>query len=400
MMTLEQKDRAKTTRMMKKYVSQMSWILKLYCHSMVFITDEEYIAEYGYEPKASDKVEKYLFDAETPDGTAEFSNCFDYARGLNLPERVWEDESESIPMIADIVARIGSRLTEEQPEKVQAMQDEFFAERENHRIKALEAEQKQREQEKKIAEYNARKTAEFQQILEDVKAGKKLRYRFYLREQLEQIAEAGNVEVPANVGIAELIQKIIDAGIMEARASQGKTPAEKAKECGKAIVSLKGNAKAQQGKLGEYGEDFMYDMLLVFSTPQSAKTLADKRKYLCRDVLKCARDREYAEMLREMAVRTINNLEYHLSWYEGSEREESELSIQHVKGWCEFLDKILDEKPVEKEEIEAKREKSMRPIMARIFLSEGVTSTRNYELTEMLDQYAENRGTVQAIRDE
>ncbi|MBQ6115253.1 MAG: hypothetical protein IJL11_07745 [Synergistaceae bacterium] len=110
-MTAEQKDRAKTTRMLKKYASETSWILRIYRDAMSFMTDEEYMTEYGYNPRVSDKVEEYLFNGEW-NGTPEFANCFDYARSL-LPERYWNDESESIPMIADIVARIGSRLAEE-----------------------------------------------------------------------------------------------------------------------------------------------------------------------------------------------------------------------------------------------------------------------------------------------
>ena len=119
-MTAEQKDRAKTTRMLKKYASETSWILRIYRDAMSFMTDEEYMTEYGYNPRVSDKVKEYLFNGEW-NGTPEFANCFDYARSL-LPERYWDDESESIPMIADIVARIGSRLAEETMTQTQAVE--------------------------------------------------------------------------------------------------------------------------------------------------------------------------------------------------------------------------------------------------------------------------------------
>lgn len=246
-LTAEQKDRAKTTRMLRKYASETSWILRLYRDVMAYKTDEEYEAELGVEATPRRKVECYLFSADAPDGTPEFANCFDYARGLNLPERVWDDESESIPMIADIVARIGERLTEEtiQSEKTQVLQ----------------------------------------------------------------------VEEPKTT----------------------ETPAEQAKECGHAILALKGNAKAQAAKLEEYGEEFLDSMLYVFYKPMKVKTESEIRKWMCRDILRCARDKEYAVSKRESVRCTINNLTYHLSWWNEADRKEEELKIEHLKGWYEFL---------------------------------------------------------------
>lgn len=116
--TFEEKDRARTNRLLRKYASETDWILRVYRDAMAFMTDEEYKKQYGFNPTTRDKVEEWLYNGETADGTPEATNCFDYARGLNLrPKGCRDDEDfedrydELIPKIADIISRIGAKLT-------------------------------------------------------------------------------------------------------------------------------------------------------------------------------------------------------------------------------------------------------------------------------------------------
>lgn len=108
----ERKDNARTARLMRKYAGETDWILKVYRDAMEYSKNYEIP---GYEVTAYDKVEHFLFD----DGE-EFEASIDYARALALRPRgvrgydwdIGDYPSELIPRIADIVARIGTRLAE------------------------------------------------------------------------------------------------------------------------------------------------------------------------------------------------------------------------------------------------------------------------------------------------
>ena len=117
--TQEEKDRAKASELLRKYASATEWIVRIYRDAMSNMTDDEYESKYGYKPTACDKVEEWLYNGETSDGTSEFTNCYDYARGLGLKPRGCRDDEdfesrydELIPKMADIIARIGTSLTE------------------------------------------------------------------------------------------------------------------------------------------------------------------------------------------------------------------------------------------------------------------------------------------------
>ena len=117
--TQEEKDRAKASELLRKYASATEWIVRIYRDAMSNMTDDEYESKYGYKPTICDKVEEWLYNGETSDGTSEFTNCYDYARGLGLKPRGCSDDEdfesrydELIPKMADIIARIGASLTE------------------------------------------------------------------------------------------------------------------------------------------------------------------------------------------------------------------------------------------------------------------------------------------------
>ena len=90
---------------------------------------------------------------------------------------------------------------------------------------------------------------------------------------------------------------------------------------GKRIVSLKGNAKAQQALLKDCGDEFLLGMFTVFDAPVrvSMDTPDELRKYMCRDVLKAIRTPSYAKFVlagvnAELKKNTVVNKSYLDGW--------------------------------------------------------------------------------------
>ena len=113
-------------------------------------------------------------------------------------------------------------------------------------------------------------------------------------------------------------------------------------EVGKQIVSLKGKAKAQQALVQECGEDFLLNMHRVFPTAApirvTMETPDELRKYVCRDVIRVARDADYARFLLKEAQNRLDRR------YEFDNRE-------YLEGWVKFLaDYAAPEKELSVEE--------------------------------------------------
>lgn len=120
------------------------------------------------------------------------------------------------------------------------------------------------------------------------------------------------------------------------------TPVEKTQEqpavseissydIGKQIIALKGKAKAQQALLKSCGDDFLLDMMNVFSHPVSV-TMEDPdelRKYMCRGVIQVARDAKYAALLLKLTRVWIAKARAKTMFV---------VDIAHLEGWAKFLE--------------------------------------------------------------
>ena len=99
-------------------------------------------------------------------------------------------------------------------------------------------------------------------------------------------------------------------------------PSADSYEVGKQIVSLKGDAKAQQTLVKECGEEFLLNMQTVFPNAAPVRitmeTPDELREYLCRDVIRVVRDARYARFL-------LNTIPPH---------EDNE----NLAGWVKFLE--------------------------------------------------------------
>ena len=153
------------------------------------------------------------------------------------------------------------------------------------------------------------------------------------REALKAAAEKQEVPAVIETPTSEPITKNIQsetAGIsVELKETEVEVPAIDSYEIGKRIVSLKGNAKAQQTVVQECGEEFLRNMYFVFHFAApiriTMETPDELREYLCRDVIRVVRDAKYARLL-------LNDVQHRLDARFDFDNP------SYLEGWAKFLE--------------------------------------------------------------
>ena len=204
------------------------------------------------------------------------------------------------------------------------------------------------------------------------------------REALKAAAEKQEVPAVIETPTSEPITKNIQsetAGIsVELKETEVEVPAIDSYEIGKRIVSLKGNAKAQQAVVQECGEEFLLNMYFVFHFAApiriTMETPDELREYLCRDVIRVARDAEYARYL-------LNDAQIFIS------KDNPNKNVKYLEGWVKFLaDYAAPEKVLTVEEQLANLRQCIHNVCGkRAFFRHQL---RIFTGTEFEERYAEN----------
>ena len=152
------------------------------------------------------------------------------------------------------------------------------------------------------------------------------------REALKAAAEKQEVPAVIETPTSEPITKNIQsetAGIsVELKETEVEVKPISSYEVGKQIVSMKGNAKAQQAVVQECGEEFLRNMYFVFHFAAPIRTMEtpdELREYLCRDVIRVVRDAKYARLL-------LNDVQHRLDARFDFDNP------SYLEGWAKFLE--------------------------------------------------------------